>query len=247
MVRALLIRGMLAGLVAALVAVVVAMVIGEPAIESAIALEESAAGHGAAHDEEAAPVSRAVQSTLGLGVGTIMYGVAVGGLFALAFAVVLGRVGRVGPRATAAVLAGGAYVSVVLVPFLKYPANPPAVGDPETIEQRSVLYLAVLLSSVALLALAVHLRGRLVGRLGGWNATLAACAGYLVAMVLVTLTLPVITEVPADFPAALLWRFRIASLGIQLALWATLGLVFGALAARALGTSRAGEQRAGIA
>jgi hypothetical protein len=39
--------------------------------------------------------------------------------------------------------------------------------------------------------------------------------------------------VPDQFPAAVLWNFRIASIGAQLIMWATFGLLFGALTERA--------------
>ena len=38
--------------------------------------------------------------------------------------------------------------------------------------------------------------------------------------------------VPAAFPATALWRFRLASVGVQAVLWATLGIGFGALTER---------------
>jgi predicted cobalt transporter CbtA len=48
----------------------------------------------------------------------------------------------------------------------------------------------------------------------------------------VFLLLPGVDEVPAGFPAELLWRFRVGSLATQLALWAAMGLAFGALLER---------------
>jgi predicted cobalt transporter CbtA len=53
-------------------------------------------------------------------------------------------------------------------------------------------------------------------------------------MTAVGLALPAVNEVPEQFPAVVLWQFRIASLGAQAIMWATLGLVFGALTERAL-------------
>jgi hypothetical protein len=53
-------------------------------------------------------------------------------------------------------------------------------------------------------------------------------------MVVVMLVLRPINEVPPDFSAVVLWKFRLASLGIQAVLWTTLGLVFGELAQRQL-------------
>ncbi|MEX0854788.1 MAG: CbtA family protein [Nitrosopumilaceae archaeon] len=38
-------------------------------------------------------------------------------------------------------LAGIMWLTIFFIPFLKYPANPPTVGDPETVVLRAVLYL----------------------------------------------------------------------------------------------------------
>ena len=130
MVRSLLIRGLLAGLLAGVVAFVFAYLFGEPQLDRAIAFEQRIAQeeHHAAEPEL---VSRGVQSTVGLLFGTVAIGVALGGLFALVFAYAYGRVGRMGPRATSAMLALAAFVTIGLVPFVKYPPNPPAVGSAE--------------------------------------------------------------------------------------------------------------------
>ena len=57
--------------------------------------------------------------------------------------------------------------------------------------------------------------------------------------------LPPSTKCPPDFSASLLWNFRVAAVGIQALIWTTLGLVFGALAARELERPRrSGEWRA---
>lgn len=60
----------------------------------------------------------------GLATGVLVFGVAIGGIAALVFCFALGRIGRFGPRATAALIAGAALLTVYVVPFLKYPANP---------------------------------------------------------------------------------------------------------------------------
>ena len=161
MVGRLLLRGMLAGVVAGLFAFGFARIFGEPPIEHAIAFEEHIAHHHTeAHTDnhmegetdEPELVSRTTQAGLGLFVAVIVYGAAIGGLYALVFAFVYGRFGQLMPRATAALLAAAASVSLVLVPGLKYPANPPAVGDRETIGSRTALYFAMIVISVAALA-----------------------------------------------------------------------------------------------
>jgi hypothetical protein len=53
------------------------------------------------------------------------------------------------------------------------------------------------------------------------------------------LALPSVHEIPKDFPATTLWRFREASVGMQALLWLTIGLVFGTAAQRVMTGQRA--------
>lgn len=231
MVRTLLVRGMLAGLLAGLVYAAFAYVFGEPSIEAAIAYEDRvAAAPGEVPGVEL--VGRGVQSTVGLLVAAMVFGVAVGGILAVVHAGVHGRVGNQSSRTTAAVLALTGFVVIYLVPFLKYPANPPASSVDGTISQRTGLYLLMIVVSVVLAIGATLLGRRLAVRWGAWNATQAAVGTYLVAVGIVAHLLPTVDETPADFPATVLYDFRLASIGAQLALWATIGLVLGALVDR---------------
>ncbi|MFF0160622.1 CbtA family protein [Streptomyces sp. NPDC005263] len=230
-VRNLLVRGMLAGLGAGVLALVVAYFLGEPSVDSAISFEDS---HAPAHEHEVELVSRSLQSTAGLATGVLIYGVAFGGIAALAFCFALGRVGRFSPRATALLLSGAALLAVYVVPFLKYPANPPAVGDHDTIGKRTTLYFLMMVLGVLLAIAAVIAGKRLAPKLGTWYATVVAVLGFAVAIGLAYAFLPAVNEVPSDFPAALLWRFRLSALAIQITLWAGFGLVFGELAERLL-------------
>jgi hypothetical protein len=161
--------------------------------------------------------------------------VAIGGLFSLAFAFVYGRVGTLRPRLTAAGLGAGAFAVVFLVPFLEYPANPPAVGQAGTIGTRTELYFAFVALSLLFGILAVFASRKLAGRFGGWTGALLAIGGYLVVMALSAWLMPIVDEVPAGFPGSTLWSFRASSIGTQLVLWASVALAFGALAERSLG------------
>ena len=247
LVGSLLMRGMLVGVLSALLAFTFLKVVGEPNVERAIAFETQMdeAKAKAKHDEAVAKgetppveadqpelVSRPVQAGIGLLTGVAVYNVAFGGLFTLAFALCYGRMGAYGPRAAAGLIALSGIVAVYVVPNLKYPANPPSIGDPETIGIRTALYFSMILISLAAMIAAWVLRNRLAPRLGGWNATIAAAAAYLVVVLLVSLALPAVNEVPEGFPADVLWRFRMASLGGQVIMWTTLGLGFGAWAER---------------
>jgi hypothetical protein len=231
MTRSFLIRGLLVGLLAGAVAFVVAHFLGEPSVAAAIAVEESghAAEHAAGHPEEL--VSRDVQSSLGLLTALLLFGAALGGLFGIGAATAQGRLGRLGARATSALLALAGFVTVSLVPFLKYPANPPAVGDPSTIGRRSGLYFAMLALSL-LFAVAAVWVGRRLRTQSTWNRCLAGVATFVVLVAVAYAVLPAVDEV-GTFPADVLWRFRLGSLATQLAVWTTLGLAFGALTERA--------------
>lgn len=232
MVRSLLVRGMIAGLVGALVAFVFAWLVGEPALDGGIAYEEALA-EAAGETGGVELVSRGVQSSVGLAVAFLVYGVALGGILALVHATANGRLGGLGTRGTAVVVALVGFVSAVLVPFLKYPANPPAGSLDNTIGLRTGLFVVMIAVSVGLAVGAAALARRLSVTLGWWNAVLAAAGGYLVLVVLVGLLLPSTTETPADFPAAVLYDFRLASLGGHAVLWTALALVFAALVDRA--------------
>lgn len=230
-VRALLVRGMLAGLAAGALALLTAYLLGESRVDAAIAFEEA---HSHDHGGGEELVSRSLQSTAGLATGILVYGVALGGIAALVYCYALGRVGRFGPRATAALVALGAFVAVYLVPFLKYPANPPAVGDPDTLDQRTALFFLMIALSVLLTVGTVILGKRLAPRLGHWYASVVAGAAFLVVVGIAFAFLPSGENVPEGFPAVLLWQFRLATLAVQFVLWAGFGLLFGHLAERLL-------------
>jgi hypothetical protein len=239
MVGTLLLRGMVVGLIAGFLAFGVAKIFGEPQVDRAIGFEEQMAHQARiAHHEPDAPepelVSRSTQSGLGLFTGVMTYSAAMGGLFALVFAFAYGRLGALRARAVSGLLAVGAFISIVLVPDLKYPANPPSIGNPGTIGSRTALYFIMIVISIAALVGAVVLARRLTARFGGWNAAVQAGLAYVAVIVIAQYALPAVNEVPLAFSAVVLWKFRVAALGIQIVLWMTLGLLFGALTERAL-------------
>lgn len=239
MVRSLLVRGMIAGLVAGLVAFAFAWLFGEPALDGGIAYEDALPA--VPGEEGGEPlVGRGVQSTVGLAVGLLIYGVAIGGILALTHAAAVGRLGRLGVRGTIVTVALVGFVAAVLVPFLKYPANPPASSIDETIGDRTGLYVVLVVVSVVLAVAAVAVARRLSGALGWWNAVSAAAGGYVLLVGSVAALLPPIAETPADFPATVLYDFRLASLGVHVVLWTALALVFAALVDRAPRTASAG-------
>ena len=250
MEKRLIARGLLAGAIGALLAFLFARVCAEPVIGRAIAFEDGRVdaedAHGL-HEHGAELFTRGVQSNAGLGFGVLIFGVAMGALFGVLFCLVAARVKSIGPQQLSVLLAAGAFGAVYVVPFVKYPPNPPAVGQADTIRARTGWYLVMVLASVVLAIAAVWLARRLAARFGAWNGRLLATAIYLVAIAAVMALLPAVDETPGPlrdasgvivyqgFPADVLYEFRLLSLGTQLVLWATIGVVFATLAGRMLG------------
>lgn len=242
MTRTLLLRGMLVGLVAGLLVFAFARWAGEPRVDKAIAFETSMdQAKGEPPDPEM--VSRKIQRSIGLLTGVVVYGTALGGIFGLVFAYARGRISVARPRVLAAWLAAIGFVTIVLTPSLKYPANPPSVGNPETIGIRTGAYFLLIVISVAASAFALKARSHWRSSLGDWNAALLAAFLYVLIVSLCGHFLPAIDEVPPNFPASLLWKFRIASWETQAVLWGALGLLFGWLTERAEGMTEESRRR----
>jgi hypothetical protein len=270
MEKRLILRGFAAGALGGLLAFVFARIMAEPVIQASINYESGRDAMGDALRRAAGLgpyppgpdiFSRGIQRNVGIGVGLIAFGAAMGMLFAVAYILISRRThGRLRPRVLALLIAGAGFAGIYLVPYLKYPANPPAIGHEQTIQARGFLYLAMVVISVITLAVAVLAAVRLSRRHGGWNAALLSGLGFVVVIAIAMAILPPFghlhynlthfgnfaTETPQPmrdargaivypgFPADVLFKFRLYSIINQLILWATLGLGFGALAERML-------------
>jgi putative cobalt transporter subunit CbtA len=275
--RRFIVRGLLVGAIGGILAFVFARIFAEPQIQAAIDYEsgrdvaqavlDRAAGLPAEAGESDV-FSRTIQANVGIGAGVIVFGAAMGGLYAVAYLLACGRTGALRPRTLALLVALGGFLGLYLIPFVKYPANPPAIGHEETIRDRGGLYLLMVGCSVAFLILAVWLGQRLRPRFGNWNATLLAGAACVVALGVVMLVLPSPGHLPANvheygrqatetplplrnpqgqivypgFPADVLFSFRLYSVAAQAVLWTAIGLCFAPMAERLL-ASAAGEHR----
>jgi predicted cobalt transporter CbtA len=244
--RTFLVHGLLAGLLAGVAAFVVAYTVGEPQVDRAIALEPAgatadhdhedgattsgSASHSHDHGDDAA-VSRTTQSTLGLASGTLAIGVVLGGLTGLLAAVGLGRLGSLRPAASTALVALLGAVSFSVVPFLKYPATPPAVGSGETIDSRTALWSGFVAVSVLGVLAAVAVARWAARRWSGVPGTIAGATAYVVVVTVAALSFPKVDEL-GGFPAGVLWDFRVSSLLTLLAMWAVIGAVLTVLVDR---------------
>lgn len=213
--------GAIAGATGGLVMAIVLRLLGDGPIGDAVAFET----HN--HPGEAEMFTRSTQHLGGM-VGVLLYGVFVGVILAVVLAAVRHRLPLRDDWWRSIALATIGFGTIVLVPFLKYPANPPTVGDPSTITRRTVLYLVMLGFSTGATALTWRF-GRCVS--GRWSRQLAVpvtIALYLAVLSVAFVVLPPFTD-EIGLSATLLWRFRLASLAGNAALWAVLGLTLGAL------------------
>ena len=267
MERQFILRGMLVGAVGGILAFIFARIFAEPHIQAAIDYESGreAAQHNLdklaglpVEHEHSELFSRTIQANLGIGLGMILFGIAMGALFAVAYALACGRTGGIRPGPLALLVALGGFLALYFIPFLKYPANPPAIGHEETIRDRSGLYLLMVGISLVVLVAGVAFGQRLKPRFGNWNATLIAVLACATVLGIVMLLLPSLGELKSNvdtygnhatetplplkdpngnivypgFPADTLAAFRLYSVAAQAILWGAIGLCFAPLAER---------------
>ena len=223
---ALLSRVALAGLIAGALAGLFSLLVTERAIAPALDLEEArAVAEGAAQHHGEELFSRGEQLFGGF-LGTVAAGIGLAVVFATVYALVRHRLPGRTDVARTAVLAAIGFGIFALLPALKIPANPPAVGDPGTVGTRTAIYGAVLLLGVITAMLVAALVSALRGR--GTGEAPTAVAATVATGVLLALILVLVPDNPdaiaADVPAAVVWDFRLASLGQLAVLWAGLGL-----------------------
>jgi len=227
-------RALLAGVLVGIALGVYVLVVVEPVITDAIALEErlgdghTHAASDAAHTHgDDALVSRRGQLVGGF-VASVALGVIVAGVFGTIFAAVRHRLPGRNDFHRSLWLGTVGFVSVALIPGLKYPANPPAVGDAATVGERSVQWLSLVVVSM----IAVFFLGRLSVALRSRIDDASRCCVVAVASVGVFGALLVLypstpDSISPSAPAALVWDFRLRSLGSLALLWAGIGAGFG--------------------
>ncbi len=232
------------GLLAGLLAAVVFSIGGEPRIEDAIAIEvaraeldagAAAADHTATHDPgdvagSEVQISRSTQRGVGLFGGTALAGAAFGALFGIAWWAM--RIGQPDPFRRALVAGAVLATTVTVVPWLKYPPNPPAVGDPDTISQRQASYVALIVVTGLAWLVAFALRQRLRDRRWSEPSVTVGAAAAGLAPVLAAMALLPSQGVELSVPANLIWQFRLMSLTGNAVLWTSLCVGFALLAQR---------------
>ncbi|MEU5844271.1 CbtA family protein [Rhodococcus sp. NPDC047139] len=239
----LVVRGLLAGLLAGLIAGAVAFVVGEPQLDAAVALEtavsephshadsDTATAAPADHTHEDEPLVSRTGQRAGLFLATSLAGVALGAIFATV-AYAIRRAVPVSAVTLSIGLAAAAWLAVVVVPYVKYPPNPPSVGDPETIDQRTLLWLAAVAVGLAAVAGAAYVATVSAKRLSPSARIALTTLTFVVVATVGCVLLPTVDGVDDGFPTTLLWDFRLSTLATQTTLWVSLGLIFAYLSDR---------------
>ncbi|HEX8628194.1 MAG TPA: CbtA family protein [Catenuloplanes sp.] len=225
---AILGRGLIAGAAAGVTAATAGLLVVQPPLRAALAIEHSRTAGTAAHHEDM--FTRPVQM-LGGAIAALAVGLALGAIFAVVFARWRHRLPADTDFGRVVLLATAGFGCLALLPALKYPANPPGVGDPDTVTTRTVAYLSLIAAALAVTCLAFLARQRLARRgVPAPQRGALVAVGLIIGYAALLAVLPRHADpVPADLPAELLWRFRLASLAELAVLWATLGLTMGLL------------------
>ena len=153
-------------------------------------------------------------------VAGVMLGTATGALFGLVFAYSRNTLPGQNDVQKALVLAGIMWAVLYFIPFLKYPANPPTVGDQDTITFRALTYVAfVALSSLGALGFS-----RIYKKLE--NKKFLAFLGYAVFISVVFFVMPQNPD-PIKIPLELVNGFRTISAVTVTISWIINALILG--------------------
>jgi hypothetical protein len=196
-----------------------------PVMERAIALEEERAAsvtRGDAEEGASAEVSLGVQR-LGMVFGTAIFGAIIGLFFSVGF-VLLHRAAPSWPVVWVALTVGAlGFWSLSLFPFIKYPLNPPGVGDEATLLARQFGQTLFMLVSAAAIGVALDALRRINQNFAVFAARRTWYGGVLAAYGVLALLMVFVfpgNPDPVPVPIDLLELFRALTMAGQFLTWA---------------------------
>lgn len=215
---------LLSGAIAGTILAALNQLIVEPYIDRAIDIENQ---HAAAQGELINPIEfanyRLWQKGGEIAAGTIL-GTSIAALFGIVFAYTRDSIPSSSNKRKALILAGIMWLVLFIIPALKYPANPPAVGDPETIYYRQSLYLTYLaISGLSALGLALAYR-----KLGHNQLKKIVVPGMYGAIVITAYLLMPPNPDAITARMDIVIGFRVVSMLTMSIFWGLLGIIFGA-------------------
>lgn len=218
---------LLSGFSAGIVFGFINFVTTEPFLDSAIELENRADFQSG--KEKDTPEFRAEYSVYrywqksGMVLAGGIFGLSIGSLFGIVFAYSRKALPGKHDIQKSLFLAGLMWFTVFVIPFLKYPANPPTVGDPNTVVYRAILYLSFIAIS-GLGALAFY---RIYKKLAKSKKVLAF-AGYAIFISIAFVMMPQNPD-KITAPMDLVSGFRAMSAVSVTVFWIINAAILGAL------------------
>ena len=221
---------LLSGAIAGTLLGLINQVVVEPYIDKAIGIQTQAAiNAGQIVDPMQQSTYRTWQKGGEIAAGTI-YGISLSALFGVIFAYSRNSILLPGSnnKKKALVLAGIMFFVLFLIPTLKYPANPPGVGNPQTIYYREILYVGFIATS-GFTALALTLIHKRFGNNNPWSSKkklILLPVIYAIVLLTAYVSFPPNPD-KVTMPADLISNFRIAGAFTIGLFWWLLGITLG--------------------
>jgi predicted cobalt transporter CbtA len=220
-----LVVSLISGAIAGTILGVVNLVLVEPYLDKAIGIEvQNAIESGEKVNPEEHTNYRFWQKGGEVAAGTIL-GMALGSLLGIVFA--FGR--KIIPSGSnlkkALVFSGIIWLVIFMVPAIKYPSNPPTVGDPDTINYRQSLFVSfILISGFTALGLAI-----LYTKIKQSKTSIKFLTVSIIYAIVMICAFVVVPPNPDEItaPLDLVNGFRIMSMITMTIFWIVLGITFG--------------------
>jgi len=212
------------GVIAGIILAFLNLGIVEPTIDKAIALEVQKQVSSGENVNMSELIDYRYWQKAGAFAGGAIYGAGLASLFGVVFVFARSRLPGKNNKQKAILLAGIMWFVLFLMVALKYPANPPAVGDPETIYYRETLYVGyILISGLAALGMAVI-----------WIRTRMNSKKIIIPLMYAAIMVTAYVVMPSnpdkiEISMDLIQTFRILTAITIGVFWGTLGIIFGSL------------------
>jgi predicted cobalt transporter CbtA len=212
------------GVIAGIILAFLNLGIVEPTIDKAIALEVQKQVSLGENVNMSELIDYRYWQKAGAFAGGAIYGAGLASLFGVVFVFARSKLPGKNNKQKAILLAGIMWLVLFLMVALKYPANPPAVGDPETIYYRETLYVGyILISGLAALGMAVI-----------WIRTRINSKKIIIPLMYAAIMVTAYVVMPSnpdkiEISMDLIQTFRILTAITIGVFWGTLGLIFGSL------------------
>ena len=214
---------LLSGVIAGVILAGVNYFVVEPYIDRAIEIEvNNSVASGEVVDFDELNSYRVWQKEGTFAAGAIL-GLTYGAILGIVYALSRKYLPSSDDRKKALILAAVMCLSLYIIPFIKYPANPPAVGDPETIGLRDSLYSGYQLAS-GIIALGVSILIYKLQRISYLK--------YIIPIFYLGLVVSIYAVFPANpdditAPMDLVNAFRVVTFGTMVMFYLVLGAIFG--------------------